>query len=89
MSKVALFQLRAENLPVKQPGFVFRGGSVTGTGQVYLGRSYRAYSRVILIGTWFFPLSSLLQDGKNGSSRDKSELSWLMRLEFKRGEHKG
>lgn len=34
-------------------GFVFRRGMVTGTGQAYLGRAYRPYSRVIFIATWF------------------------------------
>ena len=41
-------------------GFVFEGGSVSGTGQAYLGRAYGPYSRVIFHGTTFdsvvFPL---------------------------------
>ncbi|KAK7386747.1 hypothetical protein VNO78_27082 [Psophocarpus tetragonolobus] len=34
-------------------GFVFEGGSITGNGQVNLGRAWRAYSRVIFHGTHF------------------------------------
>ncbi|XP_057493187.1 putative pectinesterase 52 [Actinidia eriantha] len=41
-------------------GFVFERGSVSGTGQAYLGRAYGPYSRVIFHGTTFdsvvFPL---------------------------------
>ncbi|KAM6578637.1 hypothetical protein CsatB_030474 [Cannabis sativa] len=34
-------------------GFVFEGGSVVGSGQVYLGRAYGAFSRVIFHATNF------------------------------------
>ncbi|KAL7205404.1 hypothetical protein ACSBR2_018366 [Camellia fascicularis] len=34
-------------------GFVFENGYVFGTGQTYLGRAYRPYSRVIFHGTTF------------------------------------
>ncbi|KAK7386749.1 hypothetical protein VNO78_27087 [Psophocarpus tetragonolobus] len=34
-------------------GFVFEGGSISGNGQVNLGRAWRAYSRVIFHGTNF------------------------------------
>jgi pectinesterase len=34
-------------------GFVFKGGSVVGTGQVNLGRPWGPYSRVIFWETYF------------------------------------
>lgn len=34
-------------------GYVFRGSSVTGTGHTFLGRGYRAFSRVIFIDSYF------------------------------------
>lgn len=34
-------------------GFVFRGGSIVGTGQVNLGRPWGPYSRVIFWETYF------------------------------------
>ncbi|PKI32028.1 hypothetical protein CRG98_047591 [Punica granatum] len=34
-------------------GFIFDGGVLYGTGEVYLGRAYGPYSRVIFIGTHF------------------------------------
>ncbi|XP_062085818.1 putative pectinesterase 52 [Humulus lupulus] len=34
-------------------GFVFEGGSISGSGQVYLGRAYGAFSRVIFHATNF------------------------------------
>ena len=37
--------------PVDTSGFVFRLGSVFGSGQVLLGRAYGPYSRVIFHGT--------------------------------------
>ncbi|KAK7269437.1 hypothetical protein RIF29_22163 [Crotalaria pallida] len=33
-------------------GFVFRGGSVVGSAETFLGRPYRPYSRVIFYGTY-------------------------------------
>ncbi|KAJ0080623.1 hypothetical protein Patl1_22429 [Pistacia atlantica] len=37
-------------------GFIFRRGIVTGSGQAYLGRAYRPYSRVLFFNTWFSPV---------------------------------
>ena len=37
--------------PDDPSGFVFSGGSISGTGKTYLGRAYGPYSRVIFHGT--------------------------------------
>jgi pectinesterase len=43
----------------EQPsGFVFKGGSVDGSGQVKLGRAYGPYSRVIFYQTYLSPVVS-------------------------------
>ncbi|KAK7269435.1 hypothetical protein RIF29_22161 [Crotalaria pallida] len=34
-------------------GFVFKGGSVVGNGETFLGRPYRPFSRVVFYGTYF------------------------------------
>ncbi|OIW08077.1 hypothetical protein TanjilG_21057 [Lupinus angustifolius] len=37
-------------------GFIFKGGSIIGNGDAYLGRAYGPYSRVIFYGTYFSSL---------------------------------
>lgn len=44
---------QSRDSPNNPSGFVFRGGSVAGNGQVYLGRPWGPYSRVIFWGTYF------------------------------------
>lgn len=53
MSPPGFITAQARNSENDTSGFVFRGGSVVGSGQVNLGRAYGPYSRVIFYGTDF------------------------------------
>lgn len=48
------------NSPKDPNGFVFRGGSIVGKGQVSLGRAWGPYSRVIFWETYFSSVVSPL-----------------------------
>ncbi|KAL9242512.1 hypothetical protein vseg_016504 [Gypsophila vaccaria] len=44
---------QSRNSPQAPTGYVFQDCNVVGTGNVLLGRAYRAYSRVIYVNTYF------------------------------------
>ncbi|CAK9166724.1 unnamed protein product [Ilex paraguariensis] len=51
LSSEGFITAQGRQSPDDPSGFVFSGGSISGTGKTYLGRAYGPYSRVIFHGT--------------------------------------